>query len=161
MLIRAMREDDDFAAVAQLYLTTWRSAYQCIVPAAFLAQLQVKVWQPQKHWRTSFVAENAQQQIVGVCSFGPARTSQFNGYGELYSIYVHPAYANQGIGSALIKRALARLQVRYRTIYLWVFAANWSAIKFYQKFGFKPYGRAQDAGISDIPVLQQVYLKKR
>lgn len=88
--IRPARADDDFSALAQLYLTAWQTSYQDMLPAGFLNQLTVAQWHPEQHWQHLFVAVNEQDQFVGVCSYGPSRRQRFASYGEINSIYLLP-----------------------------------------------------------------------
>lgn len=128
--------DDDFAAVAALYLTVWRTTYRGQLPAAYLASLTPQTWHPQQRWRQTVLAFNAQQQIVGVCSYGPARRQAWAGYQEIYSIYILPAYQHQGLGRRLMAAALAQLPTP-APVMIVALASNVAAIQFYQHYGFE------------------------
>lgn len=126
----------DFHAVAQLYYDTWQDAYRGLVPQAYLDSLTPETWHPEKHQKTTLLA-TMDDRIVGVCSFGAARDSAYQGIGELRSLYVHPVAQHLGIGRALLQGAVARLTEQYRSCYLVVLEKNVRAIALYESEGFK------------------------
>lgn len=61
--------------------------------------------------------------------------------GELYALYVTPAWWSTGAGRALMDRVLALLAAeRYQRAVLWVLADNARARGFYERAGFAPDG---------------------
>lgn len=142
MDIRQARIDDDFQAVAQLYLTVWRATYQGILPASFLAQLTPATWHPERRWQATWLAL-ADDQIVGTCAAGAARDANRTGWGEVYSIYVAPDQQHQGLGQQLMAAALTKLSATYSQVYLEVLTDNCAARQFYQQLGFTQKGPAQ------------------
>lgn len=61
--------------------------------------------------------------------------------GELYALYVTPAWWSAGAGRALMGSVLAALEAeRYRHVVLWVLADNARARRFYGRAGFAPDG---------------------
>jgi ribosomal protein S18 acetylase RimI-like enzyme len=61
--------------------------------------------------------------------------------GELYALYVAPAWWSAGVGRALMGSALAALgEARYLRVVLWVLADNVRARRFYERAGFVPDG---------------------
>ena len=61
--------------------------------------------------------------------------------GELYALYVAPAWWSAGAGRALMGSVLAALEAeRYRRVILWVLAGNARARRFYDRAGFAPDG---------------------
>jgi len=61
--------------------------------------------------------------------------------GELYALYVTPAWWSAGAGRALMGSVLAALEAeRYRRVVLWVLADNSRARRFYDRAGFAPDG---------------------
>jgi ribosomal protein S18 acetylase RimI-like enzyme len=62
----------------------------------------------------------------------------------VFGISVIEACRSKGIGTQLMKevfREAARVQPSLEILILWVFANNKLAIKLYEKFGFREYGR--------------------
>lgn len=61
--------------------------------------------------------------------------------GELYALYVTPAWWSAGAGRALMDRVLTSLEADgYRRAVLWVLAGNGRARRFYERAGFTPDG---------------------
>lgn len=140
--IRPCKKDENFSEISKLYLKTWKSAYKDLLPQKLLAQLNETTWAPQKRWQNTLIAENNSKKLIGVCSFGPARSDIFPNYGEIYSLYIDPEYQYIGAGSHLIKQALSTLQQSgYHSVFLWVLYNNMPAINFYRKMGFRIIGK--------------------
>lgn len=70
-------------------------------------------------------------EVVAQCGF-----EYHPEYGYLRSLYVLPNYVSQGIGAALMVKALEMMH-RYDRIYLAVATYNNYAIGFYKRFGFQ------------------------
>lgn len=137
--IRPATLTEDWAAVAQLYLTTWQVAYRHLIPQAYLNQLTPQTWHPQTRWQhTAFALSQA--RIVGVVSAGAARDPAFASAGELYSLYVLPAFHHRGIGQHLLMAGLAMI-AQYRQQYLAVLADNVPAQQLYESVGFQDTGQ--------------------
>ena len=74
-------------------------------------------------------------RYVGYCASSISPDQE----GEIESVYVEEAYRSQGIGTALMKRALAWLDANGTArIRVSVADGNEAAFPFYQKFGFYP-----------------------
>lgn len=153
MRIRAARGTDDFQAIAQIYLTTWRATYTGLFDQTFLDGLTTAVWHPDQQWQRMFLAETDAGELVGVCTYGPSRTSELADWGEVYAIYILPAYQHRGLGPRLLTAALDQLKRRYRTAYLWVLRNNVSAVHFYLEQGFILTQTVRD----DHDCIEQVY----
>jgi ribosomal protein S18 acetylase RimI-like enzyme len=121
-------------------------------------------------YRRTLVAEAGEHPaVIGYASFGPERavaspssapTSPPDGrpgrppapypltpagraglVGELYALYVTPAWWSAGVGGALTDRVLTSLKSDgYRRAVLWVLADNSRARRFYERIGFAPDG---------------------
>ncbi len=89
-----------------------------------------------------FVAEN-DGEIVGFIFCNRFWYSKFEHgkVGAIHEIVVVPAHRHEGIGKMLIEKAMEELNSS--KIELWVGEKNESAIKFYEKLGFK---RKEKAG---------------
>ncbi len=134
---KATRESD-FEAIRNVYYRTWITSYKGIVSQKFLDSIKKEVlWHPEKRWQSTFVAMSDNNEIIGVCSYGPARKKSYKGFGEVYSIYVLPEWQRTGVGKALFLAALEILEANYKKLYLLVLKNNLSAQKFYQSFGFE------------------------
>ena len=158
--VRPARIDDDFAAVQALYLRTWRTAYRDLLPAGFLGQLSVTSWHPQQRWQRTFLAITAGGQIVGVCSYGPGRQPERQGWGEIYSLYVDPDFEGQGIGGQLFTAAIKQLQSDYTKLYLIVLTNNQTARTFDAHHGFHAVGAAEDTDTPFGTIHEITYTKE-
>ncbi|MEM7256915.1 MAG: GNAT family N-acetyltransferase [Pseudomonadota bacterium] len=65
---------------------------------------------------------------------GVIATSVQQRVGWIDQLYVAPGYTAQGVGSRLLRHALAGLP---RPVHLWTFQQNERALEFYKHFGFK------------------------
>jgi len=72
--------------------------------------------------------------------------------GELYALYVTPAWWSTGAGRALMGRVLVCLEADgYRQVVLWVLAGNARARRFYDRAGFAPDGGTNIlTGLGDV-----------
>lgn len=78
--------------------------------------------------------------------------------GELYAIYLTPAWWSAGLGRALTDAVLAELRAAgYRQVVLWTLTGNARARRFYQKAGFTPDGATNVlAGLGGVEELRYV-----
>jgi len=136
---------DDSAGIARVRVDSWRTAYAGIVPDDHLAGLSYR--QDERRGRERFpkpddagfvyVAEDDSGQIVGYASAGPERGGDPGYKGELYAIYLLPAYQRKGIGRQLTLTVVRRLlQQGFRSMLVWVLAENPSR-GFYEALGGK------------------------
>lgn len=140
MEIRYMIPTDDRMMISKVYEESWKSAYKGIVPQEYLDSI------PQGNWATNIDNSNLKTlvctdngKIVGTSSFYESRLEQFQGFGEIVSIYLLPNYVRKGYGKALMKSALSELkQQGYENVFLWVLEENIKASGFYEKLGFLP-----------------------
>jgi ribosomal protein S18 acetylase RimI-like enzyme len=125
---------------------------------------------PPPYRRTMVAVGGAHPAVVGYASFGPERTvatafpsqrapdgarpapaapaashltpaGRAGHVGELYALYVTPAWWSTGTGRALMGSVLAALEAeRYRRVVLWVLADNARARRFYERAGFAADG---------------------
>lgn len=138
MEIRKVSETDDFEEIANIYATSWKVAYQGIVPQNYLNKLTGSNWAPilMKSKNDVFVIiEN--KKYVGVSSVCEARDEKKRGWGEIISIYLLPDYFGKGYSKQLIDISVTELKARgFNNIYLWVLEDNVRARRFYEKNGF-------------------------
>jgi len=144
---------DDAAAMARLHVMTWQAAYRDMLPASFLQSLDIAALTP--GWNTEIaktLEADAPSHIMladtehgpqGFVIFGPGRegviapTSNPNyKLGQIYSLYVMPAFLKLGLGHAMLNAAFEELRrEKYTDIYLTVLEANLAAHKFYERQG--------------------------
>lgn len=158
-LIRAT-PTTDFDAIREVYYQSWQATYANQLPATYLAQLNRQQWHPETRWQTTWLAVTANGEIVGVCSYGAARNSDYTGWGEVYSIYLLPQYQRQRIGERLMKAAMRDLTTQYEHYYLAVLETNVDAQCFYEKLGLKRSERRYQQAIPGGVLSTMTYEKK-
>ncbi len=138
MEIRYMSPADDKLSISKIYVKSWKYAYRDILPQDYLNSISEGEWvthlsNPNR--KTLLCLEN--DIVVGTSSFSNSRLEQFEGWGEIISIYLLPEYMGKGYGKRLIEFAVSELKkLRYSNIYLWVLEKNVKARHFYEKAGF-------------------------
>lgn len=153
-------DEGDAAAIARVHVRSWQEAYAGIVPAEYLASLDVDertaTWRrdlhraPHEHVRT-WVAQ-ASSGIVGFLTLGPCRDEDARrGEREIYSVYLDPGTWGHGVARDLLRTALSELGSTAR-VSLWVLADNERARHFYRRHGFQPDGveRLDELGGADL-----------
>ncbi|MGB8360577.1 MAG: GNAT family N-acetyltransferase [Acidimicrobiia bacterium] len=147
----------DAPVLADVHVTTWQHAYRGIFPDEFLDTLDRglrETW-----WRRALeggarvhVAEA--QGVAGFCFPGPADDE---GWGEIYSIYVHPEHWDAGHGWALLEAGMATLREEgFERALLWVLEGNERGRRFYQRQGWvlgRPM-RLEDIGGTQVTELR-------
>ena len=125
----------DTAAMARVRVDTWKVSCRNLVPAWYLDLLSYEVTERQWHrniWeenngRQAFVVENEAGEVVGTAIFGPARDEGdyevLKDYrGEIYVMYILPAFQRQGTGRDLMRACAHALSERGLTpFFLWIF----------------------------------------
>ena len=129
----------DAGAIARVHVESWRTTYAGIVPAEYLASLDVG--QREVSWREwlpldidVFVAE-VDGEVVGFVGGGAIREPVEGVDAELFAIYLLRDAQRRGIGMALLKRLAGSLKARgYRSMMAWVLEDN-SSGEFYSRSG--------------------------
>jgi GNAT superfamily N-acetyltransferase len=99
-------------------------------------------WLGGSNERRSTLVADADGEIVGFVSIGPARGDGTRpDAGELDAIYLLPDCWGLGIGRALMSEALGELRrIGFTTAVLWVLADNPRARRFYERGGWRLNG---------------------
>lgn len=151
-------ENRDAAAIARIHVLSWQSAYQGLMPEAFLQQLNIaqrtQQWQswlqamPQKQEEAWVIEQSG--DIAGFACCGTVRGSFAPFDSEIYAIYLLPEKQQQGLGSALFaacRRALQQRGLQHHLV--WVLRDNQPARQFYAARGGSPcFERRQRLGES-------------
>jgi ribosomal protein S18 acetylase RimI-like enzyme len=157
----------DAPDIAKVRHDSWHAAYEGIIPTPTIDRATAVVAaaaNPPPYRRTVVAEAGEHPAVVGYASFGPERTvatafisdgspraarpgSPLTAdglaglVGELYALYVTPAWWSTGTGRALMDHVLAALKAEgYPRIVLWVLADNTRARRFYERAGFTPDG---------------------
>ena len=149
---------DDADSIAQVVVASWRAAYAGLLPADFLAGLDVATRAEQ--WRNALASAAAAStvlvaevgdRIVGFVAVGPELDAEMEleaegeqGVGQLYALYVDPPHWDTGVGHALHDAGLAAVRdAGFGIVRLWVLRGNDRAIRFYVRHGWSLDGRQQ------------------
>ena len=143
----------DAAAIAQVYVDSWRSTYAGVLPDSILLRKNALERQS-RWWRHAMgrntrnhiirVAEHPSDGVIGFASGGPSRDDELGYRGEIYTLYLLDDYHGAGIGKRLFVDTCERLlQHHGPSIVVWVLNGN-PARFFYQSLGGKFVARRPD-----------------
>ncbi len=144
MEIRRARPEDA-AAIAEVHVRSWQTAYEHLFGAERLETLTVDRRLPMWHAILGnadvipLVAESGEDGVVGFTTVGSSRDADADG--ELYAIYVDPKAWGSGAGASLMRAAVAALRESgYGSAILWVLEDNPRARRFYEREGWSADG---------------------
>ena len=82
------------------------------------------------------------ERLIGITGFNRMARKRASHRGELVQVYVEPGYRGQNIGEKLLRHVLeyAFALDGIEQVQLSVIASNQTAIKLYEKLGFKSFG---------------------
>jgi ribosomal protein S18 acetylase RimI-like enzyme len=149
---------EDAAAVAEVHVRTWQAAYEHVFGAERLAGID--------HTRRQTLAERAiasggvavaeeDGTVVGFASVGPS--TDVEGEGELFAIYVLPEVWGSGAGPRLMDAAKELLRVSYTDATLYVLEDNPRARRFYEREGWSLDGVTKADEFLGMPVPEVRY----
>lgn len=128
---------DDADALADVHVSSWQRAYAGIFPDQFLAGLDRD---RRARWWGNFIGEGANVHVSdagGVVGFCHASDSEDEGWGEVFSIYVHPDHWGDGHGRGLLDAAESAMATDgHVRACLWVLEANHRGRRFYERQGW-------------------------
>jgi len=142
--IRLARQDDA-ADVAQVYIDSWHDTYPGVLPDALLRAMspkgQTARWlasiegQDSGRCNEKVLVADSGEGIVGMASIGRARDRALGLDGEVFTLYVDPAFFGLGVGRALLKGAFTALrQDGMHSCVIWAHARNHARF-FYEAMG--------------------------
>lgn len=161
MLVRgALPEDAE--AIAEVDVASWRAAYRDLMPAGYLAALDVA--QKAEGWRRGIERDAAQGKRTlvveaqgAVAGFSVVGPDDEAGFGLLWLMYVGPAHWGNGAARPLMDGSVAALlELGHREARLWVLEANTRARRFYERCGWNKDGATGVAthGGADLATLR-------
>src|SRR5438128_1217377 len=116
----------DAHAIAQIHVSAWQTAYRGLVPDDYLDALSVSIRESNwtnsiKDGRPQILVADSGKGLSGWVAFDRCRDEDKPEHtGEIWAIYVLPAYLGQGIGRELWLRARAELtRLGYLYVTLW------------------------------------------
>ncbi len=149
MEVRYITPADDRMMISKVYEESWKFAYKGIIPQDYLDSIPEGRWAANldnKGWKTLVCIDKG--KIIGTSSFCKSRFEQYQGWGEIVSIYLLPEYIGKGYGKILMEVALSELKSQgYENVFLWVLEENNRARRFYEGYGFRLTGDVLDNNI--------------
>jgi GNAT superfamily N-acetyltransferase len=83
-----------------------------------------------------YVAEAADEEVIGLAMGGPAQTEGLPQTAEIYALYVRASHQGQGIGRRLVQAVAAhQAQLGMTSLHIGCLAANAPARRFYESIG--------------------------
>lgn len=137
----------DAEACANLHICSWQSAFKNIISEQvmqrqtgrerLLAVYQAAAESSVHHG----LAAEEDGKMLAMAWYGPSRRSEKREAAELICLHVLPEEKGKGIGHGLMARLLEDMKEEgYEECFLWVFADNERARRFYEKEGFASEG---------------------
>ncbi|GAA3237583.1 GNAT family N-acetyltransferase [Actinocorallia longicatena] len=138
----------DAAAVAEIQVRAWQSAYRGFMPAETLAALPEGVGRFREQWaeaaaapaRHRLLVAVAEGIVTGFAAYSPATDpDQDETAAELIALHVDPLRAREGHGSRLLAAAVDLLREdSYATVVTWVFTEDAALRGFLEPAGWAP-----------------------
>ncbi len=135
----------DAAALAEVFVTTWRRNYRSVVPDEVIDALDMD---ETTQWfeglvttaeQATLLLEASDGKVLGFVRFGAEPSDPRNGH--IHALYVHADHGGRGFGRKLLRGGIAELKHSgYDAITLWVFENNAAARGLYASEGFLPDG---------------------
>lgn len=162
MEIRYLNEADDRLAVSGIYEASWKYAYRDILPGEYLESIPAGRWVSGLDFsdRIHLVMLDGGRYIGAACCCA-SRFPEFDGWGEIVSLYLLPSYMGRGCGRPLLEAAVSALAAQgYRNAFLWVLEENRRARAFYERMGFQHSGVRRADVIGGKTVREAAYCRR-
>ncbi|GAA2178839.1 GNAT family N-acetyltransferase [Brooklawnia cerclae] len=138
-LVRPARPDDA-KALGRLHAQGWQQGYRGLLPDSYLDALDeaaaVRTWRDrltEPHGLRVLVAQDEAGTALGFTSIGPCfDPDAAPGELEIWDMWVDAGHHRNGIGGALLVRALALAPAEAEVV-VWVLADNVRALAFYKR----------------------------
>lgn len=151
IMIRKAQPGDE-ACLAYIQTESWKAAFSHILSEADLRRAADWERTTQMYARLlqkgelHILIEEVDGTAHCIACWGKNRDGLEDDVAELYCIHSLPGRWGQGYGSPVMRQVLREMEKSgFREAVLWVFAENSRARKFYEKHGFAPTGRKQQA----------------
>jgi ribosomal protein S18 acetylase RimI-like enzyme len=132
---------DDVASLIDIRLEALKNH-----PVAFSADYEKEIKRPIPEWRKRigegaiFIARDGDVE-AGMAGFIGGWSSKTSQQGNIWGVYVRPAYRGQGLGNRLVRRCLQHAREEgFKMVYIAAASNNTAAIRCYSHCGFSVYG---------------------
>lgn len=156
---------NDARILGEIHAQSWKVAYKGILPDEILDNITIE--KREQRFLSAITERGEESALVfkdgeaaGFITIGKCRDEDSDqSHCEIWGIYLHPDYWNQGIGKELINWGVKELYKRgYDKATLWVLEDNIRARKFYEKMGFCHDGTVKVLNIGG-PINECRYIK--
>ena len=145
MITLRLASPEDAPVIAKVHVRGW-DVYRGIVPDGYLDALDPAIYALRwAEWLAeaedgprgfTYVAEDPPGTVLGFANSGAERNLGRLDLGEVRAIYVAEAARGRGVGRRLMVASAHRLhRLKFRSLMIWVLAANASARRFYEALG--------------------------
>ncbi|MEM7113652.1 MAG: GNAT family N-acetyltransferase [Chloroflexota bacterium] len=158
-------EASDAPQIAKLHATSWRNSYRGMLSDRFLDEEVVAdrlaVWQKRLHnpppSQFVLLAER-DQMLLGFLGLFAAAHPRWGAL--LDNLHVRQEAQGQGLGKRLMQETVVWIEANYPDagLYLWVFASNGQAIRFYEKLGGRLVDEKVETEFGEKPVRSLRYV---
>ncbi|MCB8837585.1 GNAT family N-acetyltransferase [Aurantimonas sp. VKM B-3413] len=133
-------EQRDATALAAVHEAAWRGAYAGIIPhrslTAMIGRRHTAWWSRAIRSGAGILVVDFGGETVGYATLGRNRTAAIAAEGEIYELYLKPAFQGLGFGRRLFEAARSLLGERdLRGLVVWALAENDMALGFYEQLG--------------------------
>lgn len=134
----------DALAVADAHVRSWQVGYAGLMAQKYLDRLRPEDRARGYHFEQMDPVNGPYTLVAvddcvvcGYVTLGRSREHDHDQFGEIWSLYVHPAHWGSGVGGALLAAACRQLhRAGYGSAYLWVLSTNVRARRFYARAGW-------------------------
>lgn len=146
VMIKPLETEDEIRGKAYVHWQAWKEAYTGLIDQKFLDSRTVEMseriaFRAFENGYPTILAKDG-NRVIGFADYGAYRGDDLPDAGEVYAIYILKAYYGQGVGYALMQKALDALK-QYQQAAVWVLEGNARAIRFYTRRGFCFDGKKQ------------------
>ncbi|MCK5829891.1 MAG: GNAT family N-acetyltransferase [Methylococcales bacterium] len=139
----------DLLLVSEIHIKAWRFAYDNIMEARVLDNLNVKdrirAWESVlDNYQGELFVANKDKTIIGFIHLSSVRDTDLDSklFGEITAIYIEPEYIGKGVGYRLLLEAISHLKTKgHAKVFLWVLKNNILAKQFYIRNGVVSNGK--------------------
>lgn len=143
-LIREMESEEEINGKAYVHYKSWHETYTNLVDSTYMNSVTLEKCVKMAHkWRENILIAKDGEKVIGFVGYGSSRDAALPDLGEVYALYVLEEYHGLKVGYALMNAALQKL-TDYKKIAVWVLKDNHKAIRFYERYGFRPDGTSRE-----------------
>lgn len=151
----------DAIRLRELHATTWAETYRGLLAPGFYAERLTH--HRRRDWSGLLIQQaeigggvlvaGETEALLGLCQYGPTEDEDdpATEVGHIHRLYVRPAAQGQGVGTALLRAAAARLsRSGARSLTLWALENDPRARAFYERRGWRADGARRFDGAWDV-----------